>query len=116
MRNGLTGIGFSAAAATEILVAQGYDSLTTLAELTDKTIKDLVATLRKPGGTIPNPAIPAIFATIPNPGINVIPTIIFGHNLSELINFSGILNTTWQHRSQDAQWPHRHWLLCSCGN
>jgi hypothetical protein len=71
--HGLTGVGFSAAVATEILVAQGYDSIIALAELTIETIKDLIATLRKPGGTIPNRAIPAIPATIPNPGINVGP-------------------------------------------
>jgi hypothetical protein len=64
--HGLTGVGFSAAVATEILVAQGYDSIIALAELT-------IETIRKPGGTIPNRAIPAIPATIPNPGINVGP-------------------------------------------
>jgi hypothetical protein len=69
MQNGLQGIGFTAAAATAIVTEQGYDSLTALAELTDATIGDLISTIRKPGGTIPNPG--AGPANIPNPGINV---------------------------------------------
>jgi hypothetical protein len=69
MRNGLTGIGFSQAAANEIITAQGYDTLSALAELTDDTVTDLISTIRKPGGTIPNPGAGA--AAIPNPGINV---------------------------------------------
>jgi hypothetical protein len=58
MRNALIRIGFTAAAAGEIVVGQGYDSLTALSELTDETISDLISTLRKPGGIIPNPAVP----------------------------------------------------------
>jgi hypothetical protein len=71
IRNGLIGLGFTQAAATAITVEQGYDTLTALSELTDSTIVDLVATIRKPGRTIPNPAIPGIPPTIPNPGINI---------------------------------------------
>jgi hypothetical protein len=44
MRNGLTAIGFSVAAAAEIVNEQGYDPLTTLAELTNITIGDLIST------------------------------------------------------------------------
>ncbi len=71
VRNGLIGLGFSLAAATEITTAQGYDSLTALAELTDTTITDLIYTVRKPGGMIPNPGANPVPANIPNPGINV---------------------------------------------
>jgi hypothetical protein len=69
MRNGLTALGFSLAAAAAVVDDQGYDSLEALAELTDDTIVDLISTIRKPGGTIPNPA--GIPPTIPNPGVNV---------------------------------------------
>jgi hypothetical protein len=93
MRNGLTGIGSSAAAATEILVAQGYDSLTTLAELTNETIKDLITTLRKPSGTIPNPAIPAIVVTIPNPGFNV------GHRVATNLKLGAFVARHYHHTS-----------------
>jgi hypothetical protein len=56
MRNGLVLLGFLAIAAQEIVVNQGYTDLTNLAELTDVTINDLIKTIRKPGGNIPNPA------------------------------------------------------------
>jgi hypothetical protein len=71
MRNAFNMLGFTVAGANELVTVQGYDSLGALAELTDVTITDLISTLRKPGGTIPNPAIPAVPPTIPNPGINV---------------------------------------------
>ena len=71
VRNGLIGLGFSQAAANAITAEQGYDSLESIAELTDTTIVDLVTTIRKPGGTIPNPAIPPVPPTIPNPGVNI---------------------------------------------
>jgi hypothetical protein len=71
MRNAFNTLGFTVAGANELVTVQGYDSLGALAELTDVTITDLISTLRKPGGTIPNPAIPAVPPTIPNPGINV---------------------------------------------
>jgi hypothetical protein len=72
MRTGLRSIGFTIAASDEIVDKQGYDSLTALAELTDQTCADLVALIRKPGGTIPNPH-PAAGAPlhVPNPGIKV---------------------------------------------
>jgi hypothetical protein len=54
-RNTLIRLGFSAAAAHEIVTEQGYDTLTALSELTDVTIADMISTIRKPGGTIPNP-------------------------------------------------------------
>jgi hypothetical protein len=83
--NGLIGFGFSAAAAHEIVTEQGNDTLTALSELTDVTIADLISTIRKPGGIIPDPAVPTIPPTIPNPGINV------GHravtNLKKLASF-----------------------------
>jgi hypothetical protein len=69
VRNGLIGLGFTQAAATAIVIEQGYDSLTAISELTDLTIVDLVATVRKPGGTILNPG--AGPPTIPNPGTNI---------------------------------------------
>jgi hypothetical protein len=71
MRNALAAIGFTQAAALEVVTGQGYDSLDTLAELTDDTISDLISTVRKPGGTIANTAVPPIPPRIPNPGLNV---------------------------------------------
>ncbi len=73
MRTGLPSIGFTIAASDEIVDKQGYDSLTALAELTDQTCADLVSLIRKPGGTIPNPDLPAAGAPlfIHNPGIKV---------------------------------------------
>jgi hypothetical protein len=72
MQNALVAIGFTqAGAALEVVTYQGYDSLDTLAELTDATISDLISTVRKPGGTIANPAAPPIPPRIPNPGLNV---------------------------------------------
>jgi hypothetical protein len=75
MKTGLRAIGFSNASSDEIVDEQGYDSLTALAELTDQTCIDLVTLIRRPGGTIPNPAAPAaggaILPPIPNPGIKV---------------------------------------------
>jgi hypothetical protein len=72
IRNSLVGLGFTQAAAIEIATTQGYNSLEALSELTDgNTIRDLIAMLRKPGGVIPNPAVPPVPANIPNPGINI---------------------------------------------
>ena len=70
VRNGLIGLGFSQAAAAAIAQDQGYDTLTAISELTDSTIIDLISTVRKPGGTIPNPA-GAVPPNIPNPGIPI---------------------------------------------
>jgi hypothetical protein len=75
MRTGLRAIGFTIAASDEIVNGQGYDSLSALAELTDQTCADLVALIRRPGGTIPNPVLPAgrapLLPPIANPGIKV---------------------------------------------
>jgi hypothetical protein len=75
MRTGLRAIGFTIAASDEILDEQGYDSLTALAELTDQTCADLVTLIRRPGGTIANPVLPAagdpLLPPIANPGIKV---------------------------------------------
>jgi uncharacterized membrane protein YgcG len=75
MRTGLRAIGFTIAASDEIVDDQGYDSLTALAELTDQTCADLVTLIRRPGGTIANPVLPAagdpLLPPIANPGIKV---------------------------------------------
>jgi hypothetical protein len=71
MRNGLAALGFTVAAAAEVVTGQGYDSLDALSELTDSTILDLVSTIRKPGGMISNTAVPPVPLNIPNPGINI---------------------------------------------
>jgi hypothetical protein len=42
------------------LNAQGLDGFDVLVNLTDKNIKDMCANVRKPGGTIPNPAYDAV--------------------------------------------------------
>jgi hypothetical protein len=71
MRNGLAALVFTDAAAAEVVIGQGYDSFDPLLELTDSTILDLVSTIRKPSGMIPNPAVPPVPLNIPNPGINI---------------------------------------------
>ncbi len=60
MRNGLQLLGFSANAADEVVTQQGYNSIEAILELTDATILDLVSTIRKPGGMIPNPTVPPV--------------------------------------------------------
>ena len=57
---------------------EGLSTVDDLAELTTERVKDIVATLRKPGGTIPNPG--GRGAAVPNPGIYVPERAM--HNLS----------------------------------
>jgi hypothetical protein len=75
MKTGLRAIGFTVASSDEIVDEQGYDSLAALAELMDQTCIDLISLIRRPGDTIPNPAVPAaggaVLPPIPNPGIKV---------------------------------------------
>jgi hypothetical protein len=75
MRTGLRAIGFTVASSDEIVGEQGYDSLGALAELTDETCADLITLIRRPGGSIPNPTLPAaggaLLPPIPNLGIKV---------------------------------------------
>jgi hypothetical protein len=75
MRSGLWAIGFTNDASDEIVDEQGYDSIIALAELTDQTCADLVTFIRRPGGTIANPVLPAagdpLLPPIANPGIKV---------------------------------------------
>jgi hypothetical protein len=99
MHSGLTGLGFSAAVADEITTEQGYDSIAALAELTDITISDLVSTIRKPGGTIPNPAVPAVPPTIPNPGINV------GHRAITNLKLAAFVARHYQRTSRPLDSP-----------
>jgi hypothetical protein len=62
---------------THALNAQGLDGFDILVNLTDKDVKEMCANVRKPGGTILNPAFDAagnppvarVAATIPNPGV-----------------------------------------------
>ena len=62
---------------TRALNAQGLDAFDVLITLTDKDVKEMCANVRKPGGTIPNPAFDAenpvagVAATIPNPGVSM---------------------------------------------
>ena len=70
MRTGLRAIGFTIASSDEIVAKQGYDSLTALAELTDDTCTDLIALIRRPGGTVQNPGGAAL-PPVPNPGLKV---------------------------------------------
>jgi hypothetical protein len=99
MRNAFIALGFTAAGANKLVTAQGYDSLGALAELTDETITDLISTLRKPGGTIPNPAIPAVPPTIPNPGINV------GHRAATNLKLTAFMVRHYQRTSRPMENP-----------
>jgi hypothetical protein len=73
MPTGLWAIGVTIAASDKIVDEQGYDSLTALAELTDQTCPNLLALIRKPGGTIPDPDLLAAGSPlqVQNPGIKV---------------------------------------------
>jgi hypothetical protein len=59
------------------LNAQGLDAFDVLTTLTDKDVKEMCGNVRKPGGTIPNPAYDAanpvagVPLTIPNPGVSM---------------------------------------------
>jgi hypothetical protein len=70
-------LGITEAATRAALNQQGLQSFDDFLTLTEKDISEICTNLRKPGGTIPNPAYNAaapvvgIPATIPNPGINV---------------------------------------------
>jgi hypothetical protein len=83
---------------SEIVVAQGYDSLTTLLELTDDTISGLITALRKPGGMIPNPGGPAL-PHIPNPGINV------GHRATANLKLTAFIARHYQCTSRTMDNP-----------
>jgi hypothetical protein len=75
MKTGLQVIGFIIASSDEIIDEQGYDSLTTVAELKDQTCTDLVTLISRPGGTVANPVLPAarrdLLPEVPDPGIKV---------------------------------------------
>jgi uncharacterized membrane protein YgcG len=65
-----TRIGFSNAAADK-LIEMGFNDVDNLRYLSDADVKQLCATLRKPGGAIPNPVIDGALMT--DPGIVVSP-------------------------------------------
>ena len=84
MNQGLTRLGFDAAARTAITIAQGINNADKLADLLDKNISTMFTVLQKSAGMIPNPAAatagaPArLPAKIPAPGINI-PTLVKGN-------------------------------------
>jgi hypothetical protein len=67
-------LGITDGATIAALNVQGLDSFTDFLTLTEDDITDICSNVRKPGGTIPNPAydpanpVAGITATIPNPG------------------------------------------------
>ena len=73
LRAALARLGFSAASCTFITDSQGLDSLDELKLLTDSEIESLCKVVRRPGGTMANPAAGAAGqpALIPNPGLPV---------------------------------------------
>jgi hypothetical protein len=75
MCTGLRAIGFTITSSSEIVDEQGYNYLTALAKLTDQTCTNLITLIRRPGGMIPNPVVPAagapLLPEIANPGIKV---------------------------------------------
>jgi hypothetical protein len=76
LNNYLASIGFTEATLREQFNAQGLTSIDEVKELTDDDIKEICKIIRKPGGTIPNPAFgPGMAAGIPevlaNPGIPI---------------------------------------------
>jgi hypothetical protein len=78
LRAALTRMGLTAAAAQNVTDVQGMDPMEEFSLLTDQEAENFCKTIRRPGGTIPNPALPVGGAspagmppTIPNPGIPV---------------------------------------------
>ena len=69
MRGAFTRIRFSVEAAARIVDDQQIDSLEELRLLTDNEVENLCKTIRRPGGTVPNPA--GAGAPVPNPGVGV---------------------------------------------
>lgn len=69
MRSALERLGFSADAATAVCDQQDIDELDELKVLTDKEVENLCKVVRRPGGTIADPANPG--QLIPNPGHQV---------------------------------------------
>ena len=68
LRTALQRMGFSQDAAVNITTVQGYQELDDFKHLMDDEIDNLAHGMRRPGGTIPNPAGAG---TVPNPGILV---------------------------------------------
>ena len=72
MRAAMTRIGFSEVAAQALVEEQGMDTLEEIKLLTDDEIESLCKVIRRPGGTIPQPAgAVAGAAAIANPGVSV---------------------------------------------
>lgn len=74
MRTALQRLGFSDDASRFITEQQGLDALTEFRILKDEEVESLCKVVRRPGGTIPNPAAQQQEgqpATLPNPGIAV---------------------------------------------
>jgi hypothetical protein len=72
-----TPLGITDGATRAALNQQGLQSFDDFLTLTEKDIEEICSNLRKPGGTIPNPAynaaapLPGVAAMIPNPGIGI---------------------------------------------
>ena len=80
IRTVLGRLGFTGVAQTFITDAQGLDTLEEFRILTDSEVESLVKVIRRPGGTIADPAPGAAPDTrIPNPGIAV--SLRAGNNL-----------------------------------
>ena len=72
IRQALVRLGFSAHAAVELVENQGLGDLEVIKEMTDDEIETLCRLLRRPGGTVANPAQgPNAPDRIPNPGMPV---------------------------------------------
>jgi hypothetical protein len=68
MRGVMTRIGFSEAAAQALVEEQGMNELEEIKLLSDDEVESLCKVIRRPGGTVPNPAGGAPIA---NPGVQV---------------------------------------------
>ena len=84
LRTAIQRMGFTQQAAADITQVQGLDSLDEFKCLKDSDVDALCSIIRKPGGTIPNPA-GGNRPPVPNPGIPV--PMVASNNLKAMCHY-----------------------------